>query len=182
MSRTNNPAVSVYNSAITTYTNVNLAGTATITFNIALSSETSGQNLIGYLSGNPTVMTPFLSGQFGTTALSTLSIVPASPAVLTWPSIVSNNDFYAYVAASTFTPATSTWTATLEWNSLNFYTNTIFFLSGNSSALILAGGNIAQSLDNPFYSKTFTAPQNANENNSSIRTVQEHLRTWNLNG
>ena len=173
MARTNNPSVSVTNYAITSFTNS--GGGNTLAFNIALSAETSS-NLIGYLSGNATVATPFLSATVGTTALSTLSVTAGS---LTWPSIAGNNDFYVNVTG-TVVPLTSAYSLTVRSNSPDFILNTVIYLSATATTIGLSSGNVT-TLDNPFVAKGAIV-NSANENNNTIRTMGDHLRRWSLMG
>lgn len=177
MPRTNSPSLSVYGYTVTSY--VNTGGTGNITFNLALSAETSS-NLVNYLSGNATVATPLLSGTLAPTALSTLSAT-STGIFLRWPTIYGNSDFYGYVASSTVQPGVSATTFVIDFNAAEF-TNTIFYLSGNKASVIVDYPGAPQStIDNPFYDikASITSPYMTT---NTFRTVGEHLRRWNVNG
>ena len=173
MARSNNTSLPISAYSVTSFTNT--GGTGNITFNISLSVESS-TNLIGYLSGNPSVATPTLSATLAPTALSTLSAV--NNIVYNWGSILGGSSFYPYILTSSVIPATSSFSLGLDFNSLDFLTNTNFYLSGITTSLILSA---ASTTDNPLFDRGFIV-NSPNESNNTFRTVAEHLRRWNLNG
>jgi hypothetical protein len=179
MARTLNATLPISAYSVSSYLPSGLSGNNSnpITFTISLSVETAS-TLATYLSGNSLVATPSLSGTLTPTALSTLSAAALTAVNYFWGTSIGNTAFYATVASSSIIPSLSSWTATLTFPSLNMLT-TVFNLSGNASSLVILS---TSTTDNPLYDRSGWVVTNANETNSTFRTVSEHCRRWNYFG
>ena len=179
MARTLNATLPISAYSVSYYGPAGLSGNnaGNITFTVSLSVE-SASTLATYLSGNPLVATPTLSGTLTTTALSTISAATLTVPNYFWGSTNGNTSFFATINASSLVPSASTFTATLTFASLNML-STVFNLSGNATSLVLLP---TSTTDNPLYDRYGWVITNPNETNNTFRTVLEHCRRWNYFG